>query len=286
LQVIDFVLKHGQLSADDAGLVGSRRFPITTLRRLLESRDVKDFLGVEVKERKLLSGLPADELMKPLRRIVLDLARRDVTVTDIKRKEHQAAYISKFPATDRPNLGKAASLRPVQDITATDFSGKASGGTRRKRNQPANRPHVVPRADRCPIKNSKANEIYHELRVLRVDDTPHACAVLLRVFLELTTDCYLNHAGIPLTITKGGHPQHKTLATKTIEAIDNLTAGGAKRGDFQALRRGVNQGHSPLSTALLNEYVHNEFTKPSPRYLRDAWDQAQPFFQQAWEKVT
>lgn len=286
LQAIDFILKHGRLGTEDAGLVGSRRFPITTLRRLLESRHVKDFLGVEVKERKLLSGLPADELMKPLKRMVLDLARGDITVTDIKRKEHQVAYIGKFPAADRPNLGKAASMRPVQDIAASDFSGKPLGGTRKKRNQSTDRAYVVPRADRCPIKNAKANEIYHELRVLRVDETPHACAVLLRVFLELTTDCYLKHVRIPLKMVKGGHAHDKPLAAKTIEAIDDLVARGAKKGDFQSLRRGVNQNHSPLSAALLNEYVHNEFTKPSPRFLRDAWDQAQPFFQQAWEKVT
>lgn len=287
LQAIEFVVRSGQLSAEDAALVRSMRFPITTLRRLLESRDVKDFLGLEVKEKKLLSGLPADELIKPLKRIMLDLARGDVTVTDIKRKEHQVAYIGKFPASDRPALGKASSMRPVQDITSADFTGK-SGGARKKQSKPANRPHVVPRSDRCPIKNAKASEIYYELRTLRVDDTPHACAVLLRVFLELTTDCYLKRFGVSLKKPrdKGGHEHDKSLATKTIEAIDHLIANGAKKGDFQALRRGVNQDHSPLSTTLLNEYVHNEFTKPKARDLRDAWDQAQPFFQQAWEKVT
>lgn len=32
------------------------------------------------------------------------------------------------------------------------------------------------------------------------------------------------------------------------------------------MTRGVNQEHSPLSTTLLNEYVHNDFTKPSISY--------------------
>lgn len=287
LQAIEFILRSGQLNAEDAALVGSMRFPITTFRRLLESRDVKDFLGVEVKEKKLLSGLPADELIKPLKRIALDLAHGDITVTDIKRKEHQKEYIAKFAAADRPDLRKAAAMRPVQDIPSTEFSGKGGGATRKRRNKAKDRAHVVPRTDRCPIKNAKANEIYYELRSLRIDSTPHACAVLLRVFLELTTDCYLRKVGIPLKVTsKSGHTNEKSLAVKTIEAIDHLVAGGAKKSDFQALRRGLNQSHSPLSAMLLNEYVHNEFTKPSARDLRDAWDQAQPFFQQAWEKVT
>ncbi len=51
-------------------------FPITTLDRLLATPDVRKRIGVEVKNRKLYSALPAAELMKPLRRIVLDLAQR------------------------------------------------------------------------------------------------------------------------------------------------------------------------------------------------------------------
>lgn len=286
LQALDLVVKSGQLSAEDLALVQSMRFPITTLRRLLESRDVKDFIGVAVKEQKLLSGLPADELIKPLKRMVLDLARGDITVTDVKLKEQQAKYIGKFAPSERPDLSRAGSMRPVQDITAADFSSDKGGGSRkRKRNTATDRKNVVPRQLRLSISNSKANEIYHELRTLRVDDTPHACAVLQRVFLELTTDRYLEKAGIQLFTTKNGHRHDKSLAVKAVEAIDHLIATGAKKSDFLSLRRGVNQDDSPLSAALLNAYVHNKFTKPSPRELRNAWDHAQPFFEQAWEKV-
>jgi len=62
-----------------------------------------------------------------------------------------------------------------------------------------------------------------------------------------------------------------------------MVASGAKKGSFQALRRGIHQEHSPLSAALLNGYVHNRFTKPSPRDLRDAWDHAEPFFDRVWQ---
>lgn len=147
LQVIEFLIKSGQLSRDEAELVSSMRFPITTLRRLLETRAVKDFLGVEVKDQKLISGLPADELVKPLRRIALDLARGDVTVTDLKLREQQAAYVSKFPAADRPNLKKAGSTRPVQDIQPGEFGKKdnAVKGEKKKKNRAPDRANVVPR---------------------------------------------------------------------------------------------------------------------------------------------
>lgn len=282
LQAIEFLIKSGQLSSDELAVISSMRFPITTLRRLLETRGVKDFLGVEVKEEKLFSGLPADELIKPLKRIALDLGRGDVTVTDLKLKDQQLAYINKFPPTDRPNLKKAGSMRPVQDITVGEFGKKEGGKERKKRNVTPDRLNVVPRQHRCPIVDSKANEIYHELRRLRVEDTPHACAVLIRVFLELSTDRYSEKVGLPLTIERNGRKVDKPLAKKVEDAIDHLVASG-KKGAFFSLRRDIHQAHSPLSAKLLNAYVHNEFTKPSPRDLRNAWDHAQPFFDKVWE---
>lgn len=284
LQAIEFLLRSGALSKEDRELVGNIRFPITTLRRLLETRGVKDLLGIEVKERKLLSGLPPAELLKPLKRIALDLARGEVTVTDLKLKGQQIAYVNKFPLSDRADLRKAGSMRPVQDIPADEF-GKKDDEDRKKRNVAPDRKTLVPRTTKIAIGEPKINEIYHELRQLKVEDTPHACAVLLRVFLELCTDRYCEANGIPIQSDKGGHKHDIPLAKKVQDAIDHMIAGGGKKGQFQGLRRGIQQEHSPLSAALLNGYVHNRFTKPSPRELRNAWDHAEPYFQQVWQPV-
>jgi hypothetical protein len=287
LQVIEFLLQSGQLTKEEMALVGSMKFPITTLRRLLETRPVKDFLGVEVKDEKLISGLPADELIKPLKRIALDLARGDITVTDVKLRDQQVAYVNKFPVADRPNLKKVGAMRPVQNIGPGDFGKKANGAKsqKKKKNTDPDRPTVVPKAHRCPIgdDDSKINEIYHELRRLRVEDTPHACAVLLRVFLELTTDRYCEHAGILLKVDRNGHKVDKNLAKKVEEACDHLVTAGSKKGDFYSLRNSIGQERSPVSATLLNAYVHNRFTKPSPRELRNAWDHAAPFIDKVWE---
>jgi len=282
LQAIEFLLKSGCLSKEEQEMVGSMRFPITTLRRLLESRDVRKLLGIEIKDSKLLSGLPPDELLKPLKRVALDLARGDITVTDLKRKDQQVTYVEKFPAADRADLRKVGSTRPVQDISADEFSKKGDAGDRKKRNVSPDRKALVPKATKIAIGESKINEIYHELRQLKVDDTAHACAVLLRVFLELCTDHYCEANGIALHIEKDGRKKDKPLARRVEEAIDHMIGVGAKKGQFQALRRGIHNDNSPLSAALLNAYVHNRFTKPSPRELRNAWDHAEPFCQHVW----
>lgn len=282
LQAIEFLIKSGSLTKEEQDLVGNLRFPITTLRRLLNSRDVRKLLGIDVKENKLLSGLPPDELLKPLKRIALDLARGEITVTDVKRTDQQVAYVEKFPPADRPDLRKAASTRPVQDISADEFS-KKDDRDKKRRNVPPDRKTLVPKPTKIAIGEPKINEIYHELRQLRVEDTPHACAVLLRVLLELCTDKYCEANRIALHTEKDGRKIEKPLARRVEEAVDHMIGAGAKKGPFQALRRGIHQDHSPLSAALLNGYVHNRFTKPSPRELRNAWDHAEPFFQQVWQ---
>jgi hypothetical protein len=284
LQAIEFLIKSGSLTKEEEELVGNMRFPITTLRRLLNSRQVRKLLGIEVKENRLLSGLPADELVKPLKRMTLDLARGEITVTDVKRQDQQVAYVEKFTASDRPDLRKAGPTRPIQDISAEEF--KKEGGEKKKRNVPPDRRNLVPKTTKIAIEEPKINEIYHELRQLKIEDTPHACAVLLRVFLELCTDKYCEANGIALHTDKGGHKVDKALARKVEEAVDHIVAAGAKKGPFQALRRGIHQEHSPLSAALLNGYVHNRFTKPSPRELRNAWDHAEPFFERVWQAPT
>lgn len=282
LQAIEFLLKSGSLSKEEQELLSSMRFPITTLRRLLNSRNVRKLIGVDVKENKLKSGLPPDELVKPLKRMALDLARGEISVTDVKRTDQQVAYVQRFAAGDRADLRKLGSVRPVQDITADEFTKKGDG-ERKKRNVSPERRTLVPKVTRMEITEPKINEIYHELRQLRVEDTPHACAVLLRVLLELCTDKYCEGNGIATHTEKGGHKTEKALSRRVEEAIDHMIAAGAKKGPFQAFRRGIHQDHSPLSAALLNGYVHNRFTKPSPRELRNAWDHAEPFFQHVWQ---
>src|ERR1039458_9494710 len=80
LQALDFVRQHAKLTDEQKKLIDGR-FPITTLDRLLSTPGVRSKIGFEIKDNKLLTSLPADEAIKPLRRIVLDLAEKTVNVT-------------------------------------------------------------------------------------------------------------------------------------------------------------------------------------------------------------
>src|SRR3546814_13362380 len=78
-QALELVTERaGLTSAESASITDS--FPISTLERFLENRAVRKELGLDVKSGKLITRLPADEVAKPLTKIVLDPASQAVRV--------------------------------------------------------------------------------------------------------------------------------------------------------------------------------------------------------------
>lgn len=283
LQALEFVRVHGNLTPDQVENLND--FPITTLDRLLSTTEVRQLIGIEVKEGRLRSGLPGEELIKPLRRMVLDLAEKKITVSTIKDKKAQAEYIRSFDADDKPKLSKGGTVRGVEDFKSGEFKepARAPGGVRKKGYNPAQRKTVVPSPLKLSITEAKISDIYKELRKLRMEDFPNACAVLLRVFLELSVDTYMDKNGLEQQFTDRGHTRHKSLQMKVTEVIDDLvTKRGFKKSEFAAVARAVGDATSPLHIDLLHAYVHSRFETPTVGNLRAAWTASEPLFIRIW----
>jgi hypothetical protein len=120
LQALDFVLEHGSLSDEEKEVVEDY-FPISTLDRLLSTPAVRNQIAVEITESKLMTDLPATEIIKPLRRMVLDLATEEVTVTQLKIRDQMVAYTSSL-GKDLPNLSK----RTGQNAASGGAAGRRS----------------------------------------------------------------------------------------------------------------------------------------------------------------
>ena len=284
LQALDFVTKYGNLS-DDQKLHMDNTFPITTLDRLLSTREIRDLIGVEVVDRKLRTGLPADELMKPLRRMVLDLAGKKVNVSQLKNKADQIAYVQGFDIASKADVSKKGAPRAVEDIHGTEFRAKRSQQpTTRRAPDPSQRKTIVPSRARLNILDNKVAAIFKELRGLKIEDFPNAAAVLLRVFLELSVDCFLDTHSIPQTIrTQQNKTVDKKLKQKVADVVDYLVnKEGCDRREFVGVTRALSVTHSPLYIDLLHAYLHNRFVTPNARDLTNAWDDAQRFFQRVW----
>ena len=285
LQALDFVRQHAKLTDDQKKLLDGR-FPITTLDRLLSTPDVRSRIGFDIKDDKLLTSLPPEEAIKPLRRIVLDLAEKKINVTNLKLKPQQVEYVTnKLDAADRPDLSKKmGKARAVDSIGEHEFSRPATAQPKKTTvARVSMRSAVVPKGCKLNVTNPKIGEIYRELRTLQFSKHPHAIAVLLRVFLETSVDHYLTKAGIALVIAiKGGGNKEKPLRTKVQETVNHMVTNGATRKDFTGVLRGINDRTHPLSPDLLHSYVHNRFVSPKERDLTIAWDNAQPLFERVW----
>jgi hypothetical protein len=283
LQALDFVRQHGNLTEDQKKVIEGR-FPITTLDRLLSTPGVRSKIGFEIKDDKLLTSLPPDEAIKPLRRMVLDLAEKSVNVTKLKLKPQQIEYVSKLAAGDSPNLSKKTGTpRPVEGFSEQDFSGKTKTKTK-KAKTPSKTPRttVVPKSCRLNITNPKIEEIYNELRVLHLSKHPHAIAVLLRVLLETSVDHYLTKATISLTFPTPNGQKDKSLKKKVDETITHMVANGADKKEFKGITTALSNDNHPFAPELLHAYVHNRFFSPTERDLTTAWDNGQPLFERIW----
>ncbi|RYY84838.1 MAG: hypothetical protein EOO15_18465 [Chitinophagaceae bacterium] len=285
LQALDFVLAKGGLQEDEKAEI-LENFPITTLDRLLSAKAFRKGIGVDVKDRKLFTNLPEDQVVKPLTRIVRDLASGKVTVSDLKNQTQQATYLSNL-GKDLPNLKKATSTDTLVE-NLSKGSGAATAKVQapskpQKPSTPPPRKSVIPRQCKLAVSVSKIHEIEKELRSLELDEAPHAISVMLRVFLELSVDHYLTTKGISLTATTPSGVKDKSLKVKITAAIAAMIGDGVPKKHLDGIANGIHDSKSPLFVDTLHNYVHNRFYSPKIRDLTVAWDNSQPFFQEIWK---
>ena len=286
LQALDFVLEHGGLSDEDKERIAGK-FPLTTLDRLLSTPSVRTAIGFEITGGKLQTELPPEEALKPLKRMVLDLAGKDWNVTKLKSKDQQNAYIGKLKASDRPNLSrKTGTALAVEGITDKDFAAKPPSPAKKSRaGRTSQRTTIVPKSCKLNVTTAKIDGIYKELKVLLLIKHVHAISVLLRVFLEMSVDEYLvSKACSTLTFKDPKSPRilDKKLKDKVKETIAHMVAKGAPEKDFKGVLTAMNDSQNPFSIDTLHAYIHNRFFTPTDTHLVTGWDNAQPFFEKIW----
>lgn len=284
------VLQALELVTERAGLTSAERasitdkFPASTLERFLENRQVRQELGLDVKAGKLVTKLPADEVARPLKKIVLDLATKEARVNRLMKTEDMLNYLK--ADLGRAHLPDFSKTRPTErnldEIPVAEFSKVRSSSQRRKAD-PSDRKEVVPRSCKLDVTQNRIADIYKELRTLKLENAPNSIAVLLRVFLELSVDYCLQKNGGTLSITHpGGKTRFKSLDVKLSEVVSILVSKGVAMSDFAAVTRSMSVKSSPLHPDLLHRYVHDPFQTPTPRDLKAGWDHAQPLFEKIW----
>ncbi len=276
LTVLDFVAQYGQLSPETKEKINLGKYPTSTLKRVLSTPYVREKLGIEKKGQMAFTQYPKPDIIKGLSRVVDDIGTGRINVNHVRTQTDRINYINSFDNDILPSEeNKGDTSVPIEDAPENHAPPQRS---RTERRSSMSRRKLIPTSLKLDIDVTRINDIYHELkRRLIVHETPNAVAVLLRAFLEMSVDEYLERKGIEI---RG----RDTLANKVSHVADYMEQYGVlARSALRPVRRAASDSESPYSTTTLNGYVHNRHFSPGPNDLKAAWDTLQIFFEKLWE---
>lgn len=305
VQLIDFIKAA---SEDDREFSESlQKVSATNLERFLGTPDVRSTLGLEYNHGEYSSRLEWEEVLKGLKAVVKRLSQDDFNVRAIYHKEDRMRFINAIPVEELPdkakkseatwklkdfslsnNLSKAQ--KEVDETKGEDekntvgSSSKFSGNSQPER--PTNRTMFLPEDLTLSIPSDRVNRIYSELKLVSHQTMPNTCAVMLRVFLELSADCYLESFGLlkdgVLSGSRAGDLKSKiNMVIKSL--CDNHYLDDSKA---KGIRDELNARQGAYCVDTLNAYVHNLDFNPKPENLMLAWDNIQPFVVAMWKAIS
>lgn len=268
-QVLDWLEKRGVLSREKRAAV-----PSTTLKRLVEDPDVRDKLGIERQSGDL--ALVGDEkrVAKALMYVIDALASGRTKVTDVYTKKKRLEYAEALPKhVVVPPAKPSGKGTPVGGATATTKKRRKAAPKRRRP-----RDRLIPSDCSLEATEGRPAEIENELRKLSLKAYPNAISVLLRVFIELTADAYIDQRKLTSATVDNTLNKKLEAVTEDLEARQKISTQQAR-----AMRRyWSSDSLLAPSTRLMHSYIHNAHIFPAANDLRAHWDSMQPFVVACW----
>lgn len=291
LDVIDFIGRNADYSDDEwestKSVIESRKS--SNLARLLESASGRKHLGISISStgdgRTPLLGSEPKWALKVLRRIIDDVRDGIVDSRDLNKASDIESYFQNLPKDLQPQKGKSSTPRPFKDINiekrpASDADTKTSTKQKTKRS-PKPRTTLAPR--RHPFNaptSSKGETLLREAGALDANRFTVSAAFVLRSFIELAINDYMDSNNIPKTENnENGVKVDLELAQKADKVLKHITAAdNSKNADLRGFRNNILTKTSPTSIQSLNGFVHNKFQIPTADALRVGWDCSVPIF--------
>lgn len=305
LQLIDFMKAAGE--GDNEFTENLKKVSSTNIERLFGTPDVCASLGLEYSQGEYTSRYEWNEVLKGLKAVVKRMSQNDFRVTDIYHKSDRLKFIADIPVGELPDKTKKADgLWKLKDYVPTkqetkheddsakengkdaekdNGKGKVDDGTQQER--PTSRDTFLPDSLTLSIPNDRINRIYSELKLLSHINLPNTCGVMMRVFLELSVDKYMEAFKLLKNDALTGARDRRDLKQKTNEVIHHMIQ--TKRAD-EAITKGMktvaNKDNSSFSIDTMNAFVHNGDFNPIPDDVMLTWDNIQPFIITLWKALS
>jgi hypothetical protein len=278
---LEFTLAHGKLDPDVEERVNGQDFPITNLKRLLDSAYVTEQMELDRGETYLTTTANKKWVLTMLREFITIISREEHNgqkfgVKDIYDAAAQKKFFNKLESK-HPKPERSARRWAINADTSVADS-EPSAQRRKKRNRPTSeRKRLVSKGTDVRPPMGRANDILHELQRLEVENFRNAVSVLFRVFFEFSVEEYMTRRAVP-GITSADKLYQKVKAVA--KHMENN--GIMSHKDLIAANRVANDPNSVLSTQTLNAYVHNKNFYPLASDLKTTWDNLEPFVVKLW----
>ncbi|MGF1630622.1 MAG: hypothetical protein ACFCUT_14205 [Kiloniellaceae bacterium] len=270
----------------------------TTVDRVLNAKAMHQVLGVQIDPKKGIITFENGDIeagKRLLGQILGKMASSTFDFSDIEKVGDRENFLKGF-------LSSAVKLRKGADKSRSSGTSKgacaegastsapsatAAKGSKKKTDQ-ADRPTLAPKSGHrtFQVDGIRLAAIYRECRTLLLKNNENAAALLLRVFIELSSEAYLSEKKIPLPTkaSKLGKTNWSdigiSLAAKVACVADHLDPT-KKAKDLQQARLAIHaSAKSASSIETLHGYFHNRSLSPDAGLVRDAWDAWETYLRQ------
>jgi hypothetical protein len=232
----------------------------------LGTPEARKLIGVDLKDRKLIQTSP--EAIGRLSLLVCDVVKQEIKVKDIMTQEDRVKYAQELASRPLP--------QPVTTpLPQGGKQAKAASTVSEKRAT------LIPKGLKLAIPLVRIANIFGELQNLKVEQFTNSCAVLLRVFVEMSVDDYGERHNISFKQPKVD--KEISLRAKLRAVVQYMEKNGlATKKQLHGIRAIISAKDHVLSIDSWNAYVHNQYYNPSPSDLKNNWDSIQTFVQQVW----
>ena len=277
MQVLEFVIREGNVSRTTIERSERGQYPVSTLERALTTPHVRRQLGIDIVEGRVVTDFPKPEVLKGLTKIVDEIGTGAVKVGDFMSKEHRMAYVDRFNDAELPDPStRSDSQAPLDEAPGKASPRKTASKDRRHSNA---RTKMIPTDFSVSIPVTRINDIYLELkRKLTLNDVPNAAAVLLRVFLELSVDDYIERNTVPVPF-KDKHLRNKVTAVADFMETNAVLS----HDDLMPVKEAVKSPDGLTLATNLNAFVHNPHMTISGNDLKAIWDRLAHFVRALWD---
>ncbi len=283
LDAINFVLSQQGLDPDVQKVLDGSKFNITTLDRLIRSKDVQAAVGFKLQDEKLVSDNNKTRITEVFIDLVTIIAKgehkgKEFTERDVDTEDKRDEFLKKV-LTGKPNKIAASAW----EISGKPKSIKLKKSTKTKANPTTQeRTKLIPREFKLEIHDVKINDIFGELKRLDIESDRHAVSVLFRVFVQFTIDEYVKKFSVPVKRNAKGWVEDSMgdqikLVEKDLSHRKIMTYA-----ELKPLRQAVSDTNSLIAPETLNAYVHSKWMHPDPLQLKISWNTIQLFMERVW----